>query len=86
MELIIPEKKWNLFLVFQTTTSMIRLFGTFVQSHQTELRTSFQQFDRDRTGALGVDDLKMALKEAGLRLTNVSFGFNKYKYLNIFKC
>lgn len=53
-----------------TTTSMIRLFSIFVQTHQAELRTSFQQFDRDRTGALGIDDLKMALKEAGLRLTN----------------
>ncbi|XP_053378405.1 leucine-rich repeat-containing protein 74A-like isoform X2 [Mercenaria mercenaria] len=53
-----------------TTTSMIRLFNKFVQSHQAQLRTSFQQFDRDRTGILGTDEMKLALKEAGLRLTN----------------
>jgi Ca2+-binding EF-hand superfamily protein len=59
-------------LTFQTTTSMIRLFSKFVQSHQTQLGTSFHQFDRDRTGILGIDEVKTALKDAGLRLTNVS--------------
>ncbi|XP_060555228.1 leucine-rich repeat-containing protein 74A-like isoform X2 [Ruditapes philippinarum] len=53
-----------------TTTSMIRLFSKFVQSHQTQLGTSFHQFDRDRTGILGIDEVKTALKDAGLRLTN----------------
>lgn len=52
---------------------MIRLFSKFVKSHQIVLGTSFQQYDRDRTGILGIDDLKMALKDAGLRLTNVSY-------------
>ncbi|KAL4226520.1 hypothetical protein ACF0H5_014505 [Mactra antiquata] len=53
-----------------TTTTLIRLFGKFVESHQAQLRMAFQQFDHDRNGVLTLDDTKMALKEAGFRLTN----------------
>ena len=53
---------------------MIRLFSKFVQAHQTDMSTAFHQYDMDRNGLLGLDDFKLAVKDAGLRLTNVSPG------------
>lgn len=57
--------------LLQTTTSMIRLFSKFVRSRHSDLSTAFQQYDMDRNGLLGLDDFKLAVKDAGLRLTNV---------------
>ena len=56
----------------QTATSMVKLFMKFVRTHHTELEIAFIQYDMERSGWLGIDDLKAAFKEAGLRLTSVS--------------
>ncbi|XP_052781026.1 leucine-rich repeat-containing protein 74A-like isoform X2 [Mya arenaria] len=53
-----------------TATSVMRLFSKFVGAHQKELATAFHQYDMDRNGLLGLEDVKMALKDAGLRLTS----------------
>ena len=51
---------------------MVKLFMKFVRTHHTELEIAFIQYDMERSGWLGIDDLKAAFKEAGLRLTSVS--------------
>ena len=50
----------------------MKLFMKFVRTHHSELEIAFNQYDMERSGWLGTEDLKSALKEAGLRLTSVS--------------
>ena len=50
----------------------MKVFLKFVQTRPTELEIAFKQYDMERSGLLGIEDLKSAMKEAGLRLTNVS--------------
>ena len=51
---------------------MVKLFTKFVHSHRAELEVAFNQYDMERSGWLGIEDLKSAMKQAGLRLTSVS--------------
>lgn len=49
----------------------MRLFTKFLREHRPDIETAFLQQDKDHSGNLSSEDLKMALKTAGLRLTNV---------------
>ena len=44
---------------------------TFVRTRHTELEIACSQFDMEGSGWLGLEDLKSAFKQAGLRLTSV---------------
>ena len=61
---------------------MVKLFMKFVRTHHTELEIAFNQYDMERSGWLGIEDLKAAFKEAGLRLTSVSsIEYEKFRSL-----
>ena len=58
--------------ILQTPASLVKLFMTFVRTRHTELEIACSQFDMEGSGWLGLEDLKSAFKQAGLRLTMVS--------------
>ncbi|XP_035825357.1 leucine-rich repeat-containing protein 74B [Aplysia californica] len=54
----------------KSVTNVMRLFNTFLKKKKGELREHFKQYDKDKTGVLQVDDVKICLRSAGLNLTN----------------
>ena len=48
----------------------------FLKEHRIDLEGALRQQDKDHSGTLQHEEVKLALKEAGLRLTNVSFTIN----------
>ncbi|XP_076074089.1 uncharacterized protein LOC143045442 isoform X3 [Mytilus galloprovincialis] len=59
---------------YTSQTSVMRLFTKFLREHRPDIETAFLQQDKDHSGNLSSEDLKMALKTAGLRLTNKQLG------------
>ncbi|KAK3579408.1 hypothetical protein CHS0354_029716 [Potamilus streckersoni] len=53
-----------------TAASLIKLLEKFVHQNRSALELAFRYHDRDRTGSLASEDTKLALRQAGLRLTS----------------
>lgn len=53
----------------------MRILLTFIQDNRLRLVDWFNQFDKDHSGGISREEFKIGLKETGLVMTQVSFGF-----------
>nr|XP_022298885.1 leucine-rich repeat-containing protein 74A-like isoform X1 [Crassostrea virginica]XP_022298886.1 leucine-rich repeat-containing protein 74A-like isoform X1 [Crassostrea virginica] len=51
-------------------TSVLKVLSKFLKEHRIDLEGALRQQDKDHSGTLQHEEVKLALKEAGLRLTN----------------
>ncbi|XP_069141673.1 leucine-rich repeat-containing protein 74A-like isoform X2 [Argopecten irradians] len=55
---------------YSSQASVLRVLSRFLREHRSQLTEACNQQDKDRSGILSTDELKVAFREAGLRLTN----------------
>lgn len=60
-----------IFLIPQPQTSVLKVLSKFLKEHKIDLEGALRQQDKDHSGSLQHEEVKLAFKEAGLRLTNV---------------
>lgn len=51
-------------------TSVLKVLSKFLKEHKIDLEGALRQQDKDHSGSLQHEEVKLAFKEAGLRLTN----------------
>ncbi|XP_062575112.1 leucine-rich repeat-containing protein 74A-like [Saccostrea cucullata] len=51
-------------------TSVLKVLSKFLKEHRIDLEGALRQQDKDHSGTLQQEEIKLAFKEAGLRLTN----------------
>lgn len=73
-----------IFLIPQPQTSVLKVLSKFLKEHKIDLEGALRQQDKDHSGSLQHEEVKLAFKEAGLRLTNVRLCLNKIILLFFF--
>lgn len=84
---IIRNNLINHFMIFwipQPQTSVLKVLSKFLKEHKIDLEGALRQQDKDHSGSLQHEEVKLAFKEAGLRLTNVRLCLNKIMFWYFF--
>ncbi|XP_021370273.1 leucine-rich repeat-containing protein 74A-like isoform X2 [Mizuhopecten yessoensis] len=55
---------------YSSQASVLRVLSQFLREHRSQLTEACTLQDKDKSGILSTDELKVAFREAGLRLTN----------------
>lgn len=77
---VLDKNLINHFIFFywssQPQTSVLKVLSKFLKEHKIDLEGALRQQDKDHSGNLQHEEVKLAFKEAGLRLTNVRLCLN----------
>ena len=59
-------------LPFQINQTILAVFDRFISENADRMEDLFNQMDKDKSGAITLEEFKYGLKDFGLRLTSVS--------------